>query len=330
MKSDPIPPCQGRLRRSGPSPTLLLAGLLGLVLASGPLGSPDCARLLGSAHAEEPLRATELGDSTAFDLLRRMAREDTLDLPEIDYVYGSWIDIEDQRPTLEDILRWCIENEKSRLDGITDASFRRRLRVLQLFEPEKEDGKYELTEVVEQVYARPPNQVVTVELGSRTWKSEDAESEIEVEAEVNSSNSQMADLPFFFRELSDFEFSITERRFLGDRILYRIDFVPRSEFASLPSGWFLVDTGDYQVLRAEFSLTKNVPFPLLLKSVDQIVIQRQKVDGVWWAQSANVQVSLRKLPLLSVPRQVQMEMQIEDLRINPGLPDSIWAGLEGR
>lgn len=298
------------------------AAILALSLLSAPEPAP--------ARAEEPLRETAFDDSAAFALLRQMAREDTLGLPEIDYVYGSYVEIEDNRPTLEDILRWCIENEESRLDGVRDVSFRQRESVLLLYEPEKEDGRYELEESVTQVYARPPDEVVEIELGNRTWKSEEEETEVEVRAEVETTNRELAQLPFFFEELSDYRFSIAERRFLGDRILYRIAFAPRSEFAGRPTGWFLVDTHDYQVLRAEFALTENVPFPAFLRSIDRVAIQRQQVDGIWWMESVDLELELRKIPFVSMPRRIHVESRVEELRVDAGVPDSIWALGEGR
>ncbi|MCA9756841.1 MAG: hypothetical protein KDA27_13640 [Candidatus Eisenbacteria bacterium] len=298
---------------------LLLLALLAVLLLV--LVGPPNPRVAAGAD----IRESALDDSTAFELLRRLAREDTLGVPEIDYVYGSWIEVEDQRPTLEDILHWCIENEKHRLDDVENVTFRRRVRVLQLYEPEKEDGEFELEEAVFQVYARPPDQMVSMKLGERTYESKEKESDVETEVRVTTANRELASLPFFFEQLSDYDFAITERRFLGDRILYRIEFSPHSEFAALPTGSFLVDTGDYQILRAEFSLTENVPYPVFLKSVDRVDIQRRKTGGVWWIERTDVEVTLRDLPFLGMPRKVQMEMQIEDVRVNTVIPDSVWA-----
>ncbi len=281
-----------------------------------------------AAFAQESKQSeTPLDDAAAFELLRRMAREDTLGVPEIDYIYGSWVDVESQRPTLEDILGWCIENEKKRFQNLDEAMFRRRLRTIMLFNPEDPDGEYELHEEVTQVYVQPPDKVIEVRLGQREFKSKEEETDSNVGAEIESSNSALSDLPFFFEKLDEYAFEIVERRFLGDRILYRIEFQPRSEFAALPEGNFLIDTGDYQILRAEYQWTENVPYPAFLKAVDKVVIQRRKSGDTWFVESVDVAVALRSIPFMGIPKRIEMEMRVEDMQINPepAIPDSVWS-----
>ena len=64
---------------------------------------------------------------------------------------------------------------------------------------------------------------------------------------------------FFFEDLSDYSFDIHERVDLEDRVLYRIGYKPRSDFATLPEGEFWVDTTDFQVVHVQLSWSKNVP-----------------------------------------------------------------------
>ena len=134
---------------------------------------------------------------------------------------------------------------------------------------------------------------------------------------------ELTRLPFFFEQLDDFDFEILERTILDDRVLYKIGFTPRSDFKPLPDGWFLVDTGDYQIVRAEFALTENVPFPIFLKTVDKIVMQRRKIEGRWVGERYNAVITLRDLPLVPMPRRVEIEVRLEDVVFNAGIPDSL-------
>ena len=54
---------------------------------------------------------------------------------------------------------------------------------------------------------------------------------------------------------------------------------------------------------------------------------------MWTAESRGRMARIEKktkrypsdLPFLGMPRKVQMEMQIEDVRVNTVIPDSVWA-----
>ncbi|MCA9727413.1 MAG: hypothetical protein KC729_07005 [Candidatus Eisenbacteria bacterium] len=269
----------------------------------------------------DSLQAWTAEDSLAFQLLRQIAREDTM---PVDYVFGDWVDTRDQRPTLEEILGWCIEHEKNRFASVHDISYRERTRNLVLFDPDDPKARRVVTESVAQVFAEQPNRTMRIDLGERVWDSDEDEPDVEVKSEVQDVQATLSDLPFFFEDLSAFRFEIQDRRILPDRVLYRIGFQPRSDFSDAPEGSFLVDTGDYQILRAELSMTRNVPYPIILRSIEPIVLERKKHGEVWMIDHVQAIIHLRRPLGLHLPRQIQIEMQVEDLRINEGIPDSVW------
>lgn len=260
-------------------------------------------------------------DSLAFQILRQLAREDTVPI----YVLGEWVDVRGHRPTLEEILGWCIEHEKNRFAPVHDVTYIERLQTLVLFDPGDPKARRIVTESVSRVYGEVPEDRWTrISLGSRTYDSKEDDPEVELQAEARETQRSIADLPFFFQDLSDYRFEIQDRKILSDRVLYRIGFEPRSEFASAPTGNFLVDTADYQILRAELSLTENVPYPLIVKGVDHVILDRKKVEDVWVTDRVRAQISLRKPLGIPFPRMIQTDLQIEDLRLDQGVPDSVW------
>lgn len=273
------------------------------------------------SHAERP---ETLSDSLAFEILRQIAREDTLGLPpRIDYIFDRYQDVEDRRPTVKEIIGWSIEHEGARYRDVDDVSYLERLRVIEFYEPDEAEGRRRLVEELHRVYIVPPDEVIRVSIGERSWDSKEDEVETKMELEVRTSYQQLTRIPFFFEQLDDFDFEILERTILDDRILYKIGFTPRSDFKPLPEGWFLVDTGDFQIVRAEFALTNNVPFPVFIKAIDRVVMQRRKIQDNWFGERYNVVITLRNLPFMPIPRRVEVEVRVEDVVMNAGVPDSL-------
>ena len=119
-------------------------------------------------------RSNAISDSLAFEILRQIAREDTLGLPpQIDYVFDRYLDIEDRRPTVKEIIGWAIEHESRRYEGIDDMSYLERVRSIEFYEPDEPDGRRRLVEAIERIYVSPPDEIIRVKLGERTWDSKE-------------------------------------------------------------------------------------------------------------------------------------------------------------
>ncbi|MBU1699174.1 MAG: hypothetical protein KJ831_03410, partial [Candidatus Eisenbacteria bacterium] len=263
-------------------------------------------------------------DSLAQRWGRWLAREDTVRLPQ--YLLKNWVPSSAERPTLKEILGWCIDGESKRKELVDDVTFIRRSRVVALYgDPEDTTTRREVEENVEKVYLRSPNEEFIVELGSREWDSKSDNEEVNVGVEVKTSTGHLVDLPFFFKALDDYSFKILDRKIFSDRVIYKIEFTPRSEFEPLPEGWFLVDTRDYQIVHGEFRWTRNVPFPLFLKSVDRVVMTRRKHEEVWLPDRIIISIRLRDIPFVSTPELVVVDIRHEEIQLNAGIPDSIFA-----
>lgn len=273
----------------------------------------------GPGHEGRPV-----ADSLGLEWLRWLAREDTSDIPK-QYLYGRWVETRAQLPTLKEIIEWCIDGERNRARNVEDLSFVRRVRTgLYWGDPADTSARRVLIEEVAQIYVKPPDRFREVTLGERTWNSKEKKETIKSRVRVRDSAERLSDLPFFFRVLDDYRFEILERRILPDRVIYKIGFTRRSDFASLPEGWFLVDTRQYQILHAEMAWKKNVPFPLFLKSVDRLILSRKRYGDTWLSHRTIATLRLRSLPLLSTPKFAEVDVQREDVVLNAGLPDSVF------
>lgn len=295
--------------------------------APGPAAAlpPD----VSPASAQTQAQAQAEPDTTQQHILRHFAREDTLPFGPA-YVLEDWIEVRDRRPSLQEILGWCIEREKNRFAHVDDLGYRRRERTMLLFDPDDSEGRRIVTESVSQVYEQAPDRQVVLKLGHRSFDSKEGESKVEVVAETEESTRQLADLPFFFEELSQYDFRIEDRTPLAAGVVYRISFRPKSDFAALPEGWFLINTEDYQIARAEMSWRRNVPYPIFLKAVDSVVLSRERYEvgaesePLWLTNRVSIDVSLRNLGTGAMPRRFVLDMQIEEMAINAGVPDSVW------
>jgi len=257
---------------------------------------------------------------------RRYIREDTLDVP-FTYIYRDDIEVTAKRLSLEEILERCIESEKHQYDAVDDISFRITERAVMFYgKPEDPLAKRTIHESISRVYRKQPDHMRVAELSEREYTLEEkggvlvrTDEKNEVELDVHSTSMELSDIPFFFEELSDYEFGIEERVDLEDRVLYRISFVPRSDFDPLPKGEFWIDTADFRIFHTDLTFMDNVPVPLILKGVDHASIEMKRVDDIWVYDRITARVQLRKLPFVPIPRQVEIVVAFDEYEINRGL-----------
>ena len=272
------------------------------------------------------------GDSSkiyrTFREYRTYAREDTVQLPL--FIYRDDIDIEASRVSLKEIIRRCIEAEKTKYDDVEDIQFTVNSRaVIYYGDAADSSTKRTVHEGVSRIYRKQPDRFRAVSLGQREYTVKDGKVDPEDDSDDRagiraSTREELTDLPFFFEDLSDYNFDIRERVDLDDRVLYRIGFEPRSEFDPLPSGEFWLDTTDFQVVHVDMSWTENLPMPMILKDIDHVSIEKKKIHGVWVYDRISARVHLRKVPLLPLPRVMELVVRFQDYMVNQGLGDDVF------
>ena len=83
-----------------------------------------------------------------------------------------------------------------------------------------------------------------------------------------------------------------------------------------------MDTNDFVILRQEVSFERS-PVPLILKGVDRMVIERQRVGEYWSLR----RVLLRAQSTFTLPKlgkQFDFALQFDQYAINRGLADSLF------
>lgn len=228
------------------------------------------------------------------------------------------------RVTLDEILDRVARGEAHRDSLVRDVTYLLALRVVGRTQ---EGGEPKLLEErVTQVWQRRPNQRRTVEL--RHWQAKPPKKEDDnekgVRVEVNGDMSEDI-VNFAFRPAArrDFRYRIEGREVLGDHLIYRIAFEPRSPLAvELPGGIVWVDTRDYVIVRQEITFRQS-PIPLFLRGIKRMVVERQKVGELWVVSRMLVRVETT-VPFPHLGRSFDFGLQWSQYAINTGLQDSLF------
>ena len=253
-----------------------------------------------------PSRATPSGPT--------LAVEDTM------HTEVSEVLVRAPRVTLDEILDRVARGEARRDSLLRDVAFTATMRVVR---PAAGDRPAELIqETVSRVYKKKPGMVRSVLL--RRW---DKKPPKKAQAEMRfSASTEEQVVNFAFRPAArrDFRYRIIGRDLLGEHLIYRIAFEPRSRVtADDPGGVVWVDTRDFVIVRQELDFSHS-PVPLLIKGIDRAVIERHEVDGHWVLH----RMLMRGEFSLSIPtfgRAFDVSFQFDNYAVNRGIPDSMFA-----
>lgn len=283
------------------SPAPLVAAALAVALAA-----TAALPIAASAPASGPTVATE-------DTMRT-------ELPELL--------VSAPRATLEEILDRVARGEARRDSLIRDQVYTMTARVVRNVVDKKKAPEL-ISENVARVYKKKPDRVRAVTL--KRWRLKpDKDGDEAVSVNYRSDTSEEI-VNFAFRPEGrrEYKFRIVGRDLLGDRLIYRIAFEPRSALdAASPSGVVWVDTNEFVIVRQEVSFERS-PVPLFLRGVDRMVIEREQVDGVWVLRRALLRMRFT-VPLPEVGRSMDASIQFTDYAINRGIDDAIFAKPEGK
>ena len=247
-----------------------------------------------------------------------VAREDTLST-EVNPVL-----VRAPRVTLSEILDRVARGEARRDSMIQDQSFRVTMRMLR-----NTVGKHPPTlmqETVFQVYHKRPDRLRTIKL--REWHEKTKKGDKEEKGETIDLGDDFGEdiVNFAFKPNSRREFSyrIAGRDIVGNHLIYRIAFQPRSPLdPTLPGGLVWIDTNDFVIVRQEVSLERS-PMPAILKGIDRMVVERQRVGDLWVLKRVLMRLELA-FPLPKIGRAFDIGLFYDNYVTNQGLPDSLFA-----
>ena len=273
-----------------------LAGLC-LVLAAGPVRA--------AAPSHGPTLATE-------DTMRTEVPEVLVRAPRV---------------TLEEILDRVARGEAHRDSMIHDQVYTFTARLVRNVVDSKKPPEV-LSEDVIRVYKKKPDKVRGVPI--RRWRLKPEKDQDDMEFDFRSDTSEEI-VNFAFRPEArrQFKYRIVGRDLIGDRLIYRIAFEPRSALdAASPSGVVWVNTNDFVIVHQEVNF-EHSPVPLILKSIDRMVIEREAVDGIWVLKRVLLRVRFT-MTLPEVGRSIDMSLAFGDYAINRGIDDSVFAVKGGK
>jgi hypothetical protein len=255
--------------------------------------------------------------------LPALAKEDTFGV-RLRYELRE-IEIEAERLSIKEILRLAQEGERRRRESIRDLSYTEDLRAWALGGRWGNDDKTRIFEQRSRVYIKPPDRELHVKLAEREYGDQDREEDATPEARVSVGMNDLLDLaeaPWYLQDIDSYRYKIHDRQIFPDRALYAIAFEPHSAFDMEPTGIFWIDAGEFVVVHEEVWFERN-PAPLFLKSIDNIVRERHKLDGHWMVTRFQAAVELRGAVLFGF-KKAEFEMVLSDFAFNTGLPDSLF------
>lgn len=245
-----------------------------------------------------------------------MAIEDTMhtEVPEVL--------VRAPRVTLDEILDRVARGETRRDSMMRDQAFTITLRMVKGTAGPGKTPEL-LSERVVRVYKKRPNKVRTVLL--REWSArpdKDGNNGPRVQARSRM-DEEMVNFAFRPENRRDFRFRIVGRDLLGNRLVYRIAFEPRSALdPTMPSGLVWVDTNEFVIVRQELGFERS-PVPLFLKAVDRMVIERQSVNGHWVLKRVLVRATM-SIPIPRFGRSFDFGILYDQYAVNEGLADSLF------
>ena len=83
-----------------------------------------------------------------------------------------------------------------------------------------------------------------------------------------------------------------------------------------------VDTNDFVIVRQELEFDRS-PIPLILKNIDRMVIERERVGDFWVLHRVLMRAHFT-LPLPRIGRRMDLSLLFDQYALNSGLPDSVF------
>jgi len=252
-----------------------------------------------------------------------VAREDTMSTEVAPLLVKA------PRVTLEEILDRVARGEARRDSMIQDQSFRLTMRIMR--NVMAKTPPILMQESVYQVYKKRPDKVRAVKL--REWKEKQLQKKEDQKEGGSSGNldfdadfgEEIVNFAFQPRARREFRYSIAGRDIVGNHLIYRIEFHPKSPLdPTNPSGLVWVDTNDFVIVRQEIRLDRS-PIPAIIKGFDHMVVERQR-DGDLWVLK---RVLMRAELTFSIPKfgkAFDFALLFDDYATNHGIPDSLFTG----
>ena len=227
------------------------------------------------------------------------------------------------RVTLDEILDRVARGEARRESLMTDQSFTVSVRMVRDVKSRTREPRL-VEETVWRVYRKQPDKVRSVLLRRREAKAGRTDTNVD----INFSPGMGEDIVnFAFRpDARDrYRYRIIGRDLVGGHLIYRIAFDPTSDLEPFaPNGVVWVDTNEFVIVREEVRFRRS-PIPLVMKSIDRMVVERERVRGHWVLSRVLLRSELT-FPAPTIGRSFDVAILYRDYQINAGLEDALFQG----
>lgn len=228
------------------------------------------------------------------------------------------------RVTLDEIIDRVARGEARRESLLADQSFTGTVRMVRA--ASKRDSGGPVMETVWRVYRKKPDRVRSVLL--RHWEAKRRKNDRRIGIQLNFSpgmGEEIVNFAFQASSRREFRYRIVGRDLVGDHVIYKIAFEPRSLLSAFsPTGVVWVNTNEFVIVRQEVSFRRS-PIPVFVQSVPRMVMERRRVGSHWVLSRVLARVQLvASFP--TVGRSFDMAIHYDDYRLNEGIADSLFVG----
>ncbi|MEN8007354.1 MAG: hypothetical protein ABFS42_10090 [Candidatus Krumholzibacteriota bacterium] len=235
-----------------------------------------------------------------------------------------------ERVSIEEVIEAIGRKMEQELYRMEDISYTTLVTQILRDDPGMELSNYTIEEYAVRFHQNRGEGAQVVKLWERSRKFENGEvveDEVDekIEAEwMNAQDDALQGMPFAPGGAGRYNYTILDRRNVGNSLIYKVRFEPKSRFEALPTGVVWVDYSNWAIRKAEAEMIETVPYPLFIKSLPAIRISRQRVGDYWFTTEVYGLIFLRKVPLLPIPRSVEVRVTMQDIEINgkPATPEN--------
>lgn len=227
------------------------------------------------------------------------------------------------RVTLAEILQRVARGEARRESLLTDESFVATTRLVRNPRNARDTAQV-ISETLTRVTRKKPNKLRNELL--RHWEAyPDKKDKDGMNVEFKESMGERI-VNFAFRPEAwrDYHYTIVGRDLVADHLVYRIAFEPRSLLNDDPSGLVWVDTNDFVIVRQELGFRRS-PFPLLIKDLSRMVVERERVGAFWVLRRVLMRIEFT-IPLPRVGRSFDVSVLFDKYALNRGIDDAFFKG----
>ncbi|MBU1073786.1 hypothetical protein KKG45_11125, partial [bacterium] len=121
---------------------------------------------------------------------------------------------------------------------------------------------------------------------------------------------QAMDMPFLLMTAGRYRYEILERVLIGDHLVFKIGFTPRSRFEPGLDGVVWIDYSDLVIRRMEGRVPGPTPAPLFVAAVPRFVWTQRRVGARWLTDELYAEITMTDLP--SLPDRIVLRARMRD------------------